>query len=195
MSAVDGNDSGQSRVVLVTGGSTGIGAATVAGLLARGHRVVATGRDEAKLDLLAKRLDDERLVTASGDGAVQSDVEAAVRVATDTFGGLDVVVANAGFSTHDTLADGDPEAWRQMVLINVLGPMLLIRAALPALRRSDAPRVVLLGSVAGVKNSPGNVYSVTKWAVTGLAENARMLLTRDGIGVTMVAPGRVETPF
>ncbi|MFC4120898.1 SDR family oxidoreductase [Nonomuraea zeae] len=81
-----------------------------------------------------------------------------------------------------------------MVLTNVLGPALLVRAALPALKRSRG-RIVLVGSVAGVTNTPGNVYGMTKWAVTGLAENTRQLVTGDGVGVTLVAPGRVETPF
>lgn len=110
------------------------------------------------------------------------------------FGRLDHIVANAGFSTHDTLADGDPDEWRSMLLTNVLGPALLIKAALPALRESQG-RIVVVGSVAGIKNSPGNMYSVTKWAVTALAENARMLVTRHGIGVSLIAPGRVDTPF
>jgi len=80
------------------------------------------------------------------------------------------------------------------VLVNVLGPALLVKAALPALRASRG-RIVFLGSVAGFKNTPGNMYSVTKWAATGLAENTRLLVTGDGIGVTLIAPGRVDTPF
>ena len=104
------------------------------------------------------------------------------------------MVANAGFATPGTLADGDPEQWREMVLTNVLGPALLIRHALPALTASKG-RIVLVGSVAGFRNTPGNVYSVTKWAVTALAENTRQLVTADGVGVTLIAPGRVETPF
>jgi NADP-dependent 3-hydroxy acid dehydrogenase YdfG len=121
-------------------------------------------------------------------------VSAAVEATITQYGRLDAVVANAGFSTQDTLADGDPDGWREMVLTNVLGPALLIKAALPALRESKG-RVVLIGSVAGIKNTPGNLYSATKWAVTGLAENARMQLTNDGIGVTLVAPGITATPF
>ena len=104
------------------------------------------------------------------------------------------LVANAGFATHDTLADGDPDRWREMVLTNVLGPALLIKAALPALQQTRG-RIVLIGSVAGFVHTPGNIYGVTKWAVTGLAENTRRLVTGDGIGVTLIAPGRVATPF
>jgi NAD(P)-dependent dehydrogenase (short-subunit alcohol dehydrogenase family) len=117
-----------------------------------------------------------------------------ITAAVDKFGRLDVAIANAGFYTQDTLAEGDPDHWREMILTNVLGPALLIRAALPALRQTRG-RIVLVGSVAGVKNTPGNLYSVTKWAVTALAENTRMMVTGDGIGVTLVAPGRLTRHF
>ena len=178
-------------VTLITGGSSGIGAATARRLVAAGHQVVVTGRDAGRLDTIAKELD---VVTVAGDGADYQAVTAAVDAAAGTYGRLDNVIANAGFATHDNLADGDPDRWRGMVLINVLGPMLLVQAALPRLRESRG-RIVFVGSVAGVKNTPGNVYSTTKWAVTGLAENTRMLVTGWGIGVTLVAPGRVDTPF
>lgn len=81
-----------------------------------------------------------------------------------------------------------------MILTNVLGPVLLIQAALDQLKRNRG-RIVLTGSVAGVRNSPGNLYSVTKWAVHALAENVRQLVTGDGVGVTVIGPGKVDTPF
>lgn len=178
-------------VSLITGGSSGIGAATARRLVSAGHRVIVTGRDKAKLADLAASID---VRTVAGDAAEPDDVAAAVNEALAAYGRIDNIVANAGFSTHDTLTEANPGQWRDMVLANVLGPMLLIQAALPALRESRG-RIVLLGSVAGIKNTPGNVYSVTKWAVTGLAENTRLLTTGWGIGVTLVAPGRVDTPF
>jgi NADP-dependent 3-hydroxy acid dehydrogenase YdfG len=182
-------------VTLVTGGSTGIGAATVRLLLKHGHRVVATGRDPKRLADLADSVGHgDQLLTLPGDTTEYDAVESAVRTAAQGFGRLDNVVANAGFSTHDTLETGDPEQWRAMLLTNVLGPAMLVKAALPALRESMG-RIVMVGSVAGLRNSAGNMYSVTKWALTALAENTRLLVTRDGVGVTMIAPGRVDTPF
>jgi NADP-dependent 3-hydroxy acid dehydrogenase YdfG len=182
-------------VTLITGGSSGIGAATARELLALGHQVIVTGRDEARLGGFAKVAGArEALLTVVGDATDYDAVKAAVDAAVERFGRLDNVVANAGFSTHDNLANGDPARWRDMVLVNVLGPALLVKAALPALTEA-AGRIVFVGSVAGLKNTPGNMYSATKWAVTGLAENTRMLVTGSGVGVTLVAPGRVETPF
>ncbi len=184
-----------SPVALITGGSSGIGAATVRQLLARGHRVAVTGRDHDRLDRFAKELGKPAdLLTLPGDAADYGAVRAAVESTVAQFGRLDTVVANAGFATHDDLADGDPAGWREMVLTNVLGPALLIRAAVPALKRTRG-RIVLIGSVAGLIHTPGNIYGATKWAVTGLAENTRLLATGDGIGVTLICPGAVETNF
>jgi len=188
-------DMTESPVTLITGGSSGIGAAAARRLLERGHRVAVTGRDPGRLKRFAEEAGEPAgLRTFAGDAADFDAVRSAVDDTLAAFGRLDTVVANAGFATHDTLADGDPAGWREMVLTNVLGPALLIRAALPALRASRG-RIVLVGSVAGFVHTPGNIYGATKWAVTGLAENTRLMVTGDGIGVTLIAPGRVETPF
>jgi NADP-dependent 3-hydroxy acid dehydrogenase YdfG len=182
-------------VTLITGGSSGIGEAVVRRLLAAGHRVAATGRDEKKLAAAVESWDaGDRVLALPGDAGDWDAVRGAVEATTAAFGRLDNAISNAGFSTPGTVATGDPEQWRAMVLTNVLGPSLLIKAALPELKRTGG-RIVLVGSVAGTKNTPGNLYSMTKWAVAALAENTRMLVTKDGVGVTLVAPGRVATPF
>lgn len=184
-----------SPVALITGGSSGIGAAAARELLARGYRVAVTARDSLRLERLSDDLDrPAELLTFVGDAADHDAVHAAVEATVRTFGRLDVAVANAGFATHDDLASGDPAGWREMVLTNVLGPALLVNAALPALRITQG-RIVLIGSVAGFVFLPGNIYGATKWAVTGLAENTRLMVAQDGIGVTLIAPGRVESDF
>ena len=183
------------RVILVTGGPSGIGAASARRLLAAGHSVAVTGRDASRLRAFERTLGhDPSVLALEADATDAEAVQRAVAAAVERFGRLDAVVANAGFATHDTLATGEPERWRDMVLTNVLGPILLTRAALDALKASRG-RFVFIGSVAGLKHSPGNVYSVTKWAVTGLAENVRLMVTGQGVGVTLIAPGRVDTPF
>jgi len=182
-------------VTLITGGGSGIGAATARRLLGEGHRVAVTGRGGQRLDRFAAELGrPAELLTLVGDAADWDAVSSAVETTVRQFGRLDAAVANAGFATFDDIAGGDPAGWRDMVLTNVLGPALLIRAALPALRQSRG-RIVLVGSVAGVVYSPGNIYGATKWAVTGLAENTRRLVTADGVGVTLVNPGATETGF
>jgi NADP-dependent 3-hydroxy acid dehydrogenase YdfG len=180
-----------SRVALITGGGSGIGAAVARRLLDAGQRVAVTGRGEERLRGFAEELGrPDGLLTLVGDTAVYDDVRAAVDATVKAFGRLDTVVANAGFATHDTVAEGDPAGWTDMVLTNVLGPALLIRASIDALKETRG-RIVLVGFVHG----PGNIYGATKWAVTGLAENTRRQVTEWGVGVTLVAPGRTETPF
>ncbi|WP_433324242.1 SDR family oxidoreductase [Spirillospora sp. CA-294931] len=185
----------ETPVALITGGGSGIGAATARGLLNLGYRVTVTGRGEARLRGFAEELGSPpELLTIAGDAADYESVQAAVTASVEAFGCLDAVVANAGFASFDDITDGDPALWRDMVLTNVLGPALLIRAALPALKETRG-RIVLIGSVAGVVYSPGNIYGATKWAVTGMAENTRRLVTGDGVGVTLVNPGATETAF
>ncbi|MEU6372287.1 SDR family oxidoreductase [Streptomyces sp. NPDC046909] len=185
----------ESPVALITGGGSGIGAAVARQLLAAGHRVAVTGRGEERLRGFAEELGNpDGLLTLVGNAAEYDSVRSAVDRTLKEYGRLDTVVSNAGFATHDSVADGDPAGWTEMVLTNVLGPALLIRASVDALKESRG-RIVLVGSVAGFVPTPGNIYGATKWAVTGLAENTRRQVTEWGIGVTLVAPGRVETPF
>ncbi|OIJ67845.1 SDR family oxidoreductase [Streptomyces mangrovisoli] len=184
-----------SPVALITGGGSGIGAAVARRLLDAGHRVAVTGRTERRLsDFAAELGDPDRLLTITGNAADYDDVQEAVAVTLKEFGRIDTVVANAGSASHDSVAEGDPAKWTDMVLTNVLGPALLIRASIDALKATRG-RIVLVGSVAGFVHTPGNIYGATKWAVTGLAENTRRQVTEWGVGVTLIAPGRVETPF
>lgn len=183
-----------SPVSLITGGGSGIGAATARQLLNLGHRVTITGRGEARLRGFAKELGEPAsLMTLAGDAADWDAVRSAVETTITEFGRLDNVVANAGIANFDRLDDGDPAGWRDMVLTNVLGPTLLIRAALSALKQTRG-RIVLVGSVAGVIHAAkAGVYGATKWAVTGLAENTRLMVTGDGVGVTLINPGGTDT--
>jgi NADP-dependent 3-hydroxy acid dehydrogenase YdfG len=182
-------------VTLITGGSSGIGAATARRLLALGHRVAVTGRDPARLAAFAAGVASaDDLLALPGDAADLDAVRAAVEATVNRFGQLDNAVANAGYATHDDLGEGDPAGWRDMVLTNVLGPALLVHLAVPHLRRTRG-RIVLVGSVAGHVHTAGNIYGATKFAVTGLAENTRLMVTGDGIGVTLVSPGATGTGF
>jgi NAD(P)-dependent dehydrogenase (short-subunit alcohol dehydrogenase family) len=143
-----------SPVALITGGGTGIGAATARQLLERGYRVTVTGRNPDRLDRFGKELNEpDSLLTLAGDAGDHDAVQAAVDSTLAGFGRLDAVVANAGYATHDDLASGDPAGWRDMVLTNVLGPALLVKAALPALKEARG-RIILVGSVAGVVYTP-----------------------------------------
>jgi NADP-dependent 3-hydroxy acid dehydrogenase YdfG len=180
-----------------------IGAATARLLLGRGHRVAVTGRDPGRLKAFLDEVGHaDRVLGLVADASDWDATNTAVAGTVERFGSLDAAVANAGgasadhFGTGgaDVMAGGDPQLWAPMVLANVLGPALLAKATLPHLERSRG-RLVLIGSVAGTKNSPGNLYSATKWAVVGFAENLRLHATARGVGVTVVNPGLIDTAF
>ncbi|PXX70785.1 NADP-dependent 3-hydroxy acid dehydrogenase YdfG [Nocardia tenerifensis] len=184
-----------SPVALITGGSSGLGAATARLLLEQGHRVTVTGRDRARLDRFAEDCGSpDGLLSLVADAADPEATQCAVDATLQRYGRLDAVVANAGFAVSDSIVDGDPFRWREMVLTNVLGPAVLAWASMDALKESHG-RIILVGSVAGLVHAPGSLYGATKWAVTGLAENIRRAVTGLGVGVTLVAPGRMRTNF
>ena len=112
----------------------------------------------------------------------------------EQFGQLDVAFANAGFGAKRGFLEESPEQWRAMVLTNVYGAALTIRATIEALRESRG-HLLLTGSVAGRRALPGSLYSATKWAVTAMGESARQELNGSGVRVTLIEPGMVDTPF
>jgi NADP-dependent 3-hydroxy acid dehydrogenase YdfG len=186
---------GAGRAFVVTGGGSGIGAAITRDLLGAGAAVVATGRDRERLDALADAVGaGERLTVAVADAGDWADTERVVALCAETYGRIDGVVANAGYTLPGDVRTSDVSRWPAMVATNVLGPAYLARAAADHLVASGG-RIVLIGSVAGHKNSPGNLYGATKWAVTGLAENLRMQFAPLGVGVSLVSPGVVDTAF
>jgi NADP-dependent 3-hydroxy acid dehydrogenase YdfG len=121
-------------------------------------------------------------------------VQLLVSATLERFGRIDVAFANAGFGAKRGFLEESPEHWRDMVLTNVYGSALTVRAVVPALRESRG-HLILTGSVAGRVAVPGSLYSCTKWAVTAMAEVARRELHGSGIRVTLLSPGTVETPF
>jgi NADP-dependent 3-hydroxy acid dehydrogenase YdfG len=182
-------------VFLITGASTGIGAATARQAAEAGYRVVLAARSVDKLEALAQELGgDERAVAVRCDVAEWDDVEALARQALDAFGRIDVVFANAGFGAKRGFLEETPEQWRSMVLTNVLGPALTIRATLPAVKDARG-HYLLTSSVAGRRAIRGSLYSATKWAVTGMGEALRQELNGTGVRVTLIEPGMVDTPF
>ena len=186
-----------SRTLLITGASTGIGAATARQAAAAGWNVVISARSEDKLESLAAELGDSALAQRC-DVTEWADQERLVKAALERFGRIDAVFANAGFGAARGFEKEDPEQWRSMVLTNVLGVAYTIRATLSHLRERGSGHYVLTSSVAGRRALPGSLYSSTKWAVTGMAESLRQELRQDKEGnvrVTVVEPGLVDTAF
>jgi NADP-dependent 3-hydroxy acid dehydrogenase YdfG len=182
-------------VFLITGASTGIGAATARAAAAAGQRVVLAARSEDKLRDLASELGgDERAIAVRCDVTSWDDQAALFERALDAFGRVDVVFANAGFGGPRGWEKYDPDEMREMVLTNVLGVAYTIRAALPPLRETRG-HILITSSVAGRRALPGSLYSCTKHAVTAMGEATRLDVNGTGIRVTLIEPGMVDTPF
>ncbi|HEY8763950.1 MAG TPA: SDR family oxidoreductase [Solirubrobacteraceae bacterium] len=182
-------------VFLITGASSGIGAATARQAAAAGYRLVLAARSADRLAELAAELGgEERAIAVTCDVTESDQQEALVERALHSFGRLDVAFANAGFGAARGFLKESPEQWRSMVLTNVYGAALTIRATMPALKESRG-HLLLTGSVAGRRALPGSLYSSTKWAVTGMGESARQELNGTGVRVTVIEPGMVDTPF
>ena len=182
-----------SPVFVITGASSGIGAATARRAVEAGYRVVLAARSKDKLDALVSELGDGALAVAT-DVTRWEDNEALIAASFEAFGQIDVVFANAGFGAKRGWLEETPEHWRDMVLTNVLGAAYTVRAAIPALKQSRG-HVLLTGSVAGRKAMPGSLYSCTKWAVTAMSEAVRQDLNDTGVRTTLISPGGVDTPF
>ncbi len=185
----------EGRVVLITGASSGIGAATARAAAAAGHRVVIAARSLDRLEELSAELGgSERALAVECDVTEWTQQQALVRRAVEAFGGVDVAFANAGFGATRGFLSESPEHWREMVLTNVYGAALTVRACIEQLRARRG-HLLLMGSVAGRKVAPGSLYSATKWAVTAMSEAARQDLEGSGVRVTLISPGTVETAF
>ncbi len=184
-----------SPVFLITGASTGIGAATARHAVKAGHRVVLAARSADRLAELASELGgEEHALAVTTDVTSWDDNERLVAQALEAYGRVDVVFANAGFGAKRGWLEETPEHWRDMVLTNVLGAAYTARAAIPALKDSTG-HLLITSSVAGRRALPGSLYSVTKHAVTAMGEALRMDLNDTGVRVTLIEPGMVDTPF
>jgi NADP-dependent 3-hydroxy acid dehydrogenase YdfG len=182
-------------VFLITGASSGIGAATARAAADAGHRLVLAARSTDRLSALAEELGGpQRAIAVTCDVTDFAEQEAMVRAALDAFGRIDVAFANAGFGAARGFLEETPEHWRDMVLTNVLGCAFTIRATIPSLKDARG-HLLLTSSVAGRRALQGSLYSATKHAVTAMAESARQELNDTGVRVTSIEPGMVDTPF
>lgn len=183
-------------VLLITGASSGIGAATAREAAGKGYRLVIAARSQDKLAALQRDLGGpERVLTVACDVQQIEDQKRMVASALDHFGQLDAVFANAGRGGEPGgFSEADPDTWKDMILTNVYGVGLTVQCCLPALRKSRG-HILLTGSAAGRVTIPGSMYSATKWAVSAIGYGLREEIRGSGIRVTLIEPGVVDTPF
>lgn len=180
---------------LITGCSSGLGRQLAEAVAARGDRLVVTARSTESLKSLGERYS-ETVRSISLDVTRAGDAAKAVAVAEGAFGGLDVLVNNAGFGFIGAVEEGEPDEYRPMFEVNLFGLIETTRAALPALRKRDGARIVNLSSGAGIAGSAGfGFYNASKFAVEGLSEALAQELRPLGVHVIIVEPGPFRTEF
>ena len=183
------------KVLLITGASSGIGAATARMAAAAGWRLVLVARSADKLEALVEELGAEHVTAIPCDVTDSDDQERMARAAVERFGRIDAVFANAGIGGRPGGFSGAPPAsWRAMVDVNILGVAYTLRATLDHVKAARG-HVVITGSVAGRRTLAGSMYSATKWAVTAIGYGLREELRGTGVRVTLLEPGLVDTPF
>ena len=182
------------KTLFITGASSGIGAATAKAAAKAGWNVGLFARSEDKLNQLAAEIGDQALALP-GDATDYDAQKKAIAATVDKFGQLDAAFANAGRGTSQAGTEkGDPEDWKAMVDLNVMGALYTAHAALPHLRKTTGQYVVT-GSAAGRRHIQGSIYGSTKWFIHGFAGNLADEMAEWGGRCMVVSPGMVDTPF
>ena len=181
------------KVALVSGGGTGIGAATARRFAAEGARVVLTGRRPEPIEAVAADIGGRAV---AGDTADDAHVRAAVDAAREAFGGLDVVVASAGTGFFGSVGDLDDQGWQRTLDVNVTGAFRLVRAALPSLIERGGGSIVLVSSTAAfVSGTENAAYETSKAALIGLTRSLAVDYGSLGVRANALCPGWVVTPL
>ena len=181
------------KVWLVTGSASGLGRNIAEALLASGDRLVATARDPRRLEILVEKYR-EQVRTAPLDVADQLAAKAAVQVAVDAFGRLDVVVNNAGYGDTAPFEQLSSERFKAVMDTNFYGVVNVTRAALPVMRKQRSGCILQISSVGGRLALPGSTpYHAAKWAVGGFTESLAQEVTHFGVKVCALEPGGMRT--
>lgn len=185
----------EDRVLLVTGASSGIGAATARAAATAGFRLALAARSANALDALVTEIGKDRAISIRCDVTDYDSQQQMVAKALDHFGSIDAVFANAGTGGEPGGFSGAPvESWKRIVEVNILGVAYTLRASLEELKRARG-HVLITGSIAGRRTIAGSMYSASKWAVTAIGYGVREELRGTGVRVTLIEPGMVDTPF
>lgn len=183
------------KIVLITGASSGIGAATVDKVIAAGHKVIITARSTDKLNKIVKRWGADKVLAVTADVSKLDQIQKVVEKAKEKFGRIDVVFANAGTGVNTPgIENGDPDEWKTMLDVNINALLFTAKASLPALKETQG-HFIITSSVAGKKTLKGSVYGATKWFAYGFGQNLAAEMAEWNGRCTTICPGMVNTPF
>jgi 3-hydroxy acid dehydrogenase / malonic semialdehyde reductase len=190
----------KNKIVLITGASSGIGAACARAFAREGAHLILNARRGDRIDALAKELTAAhgvRIYAAQCDVQLRPSVESFLASIPGSFRPIDILINNAGLSRGlDKLYEGSIQDWEEMIDTNIKGLLYMTRAVVPDMAQRMSGQIINLGSIAGHQVYPGgNVYCATKYAVRALNEGLKMDLLGTGVKVCSISPGLVETEF
>jgi uncharacterized protein len=187
------------NTVLISGGTDGIGKAAVSQLLQDGCNVATFSRNKTKVDALKKELannyDAGRFLVSVGDVAKESDLKKIVAATIKKFKKIDILVNNAGFGYFADCDKVDMKKFKEMIDVNLVGMVALINIVVPYMKKNKSGLIINISSTSGKKATPSQLYSATKFAVSGYSESIREELRKFNIRVTTVYPGMVMSNF
>ncbi len=185
----------KSKIVLITGASSGIGRATAQELVKNGHKVALTARSEDKLNSLVSELGKDNAIAFSADATSFDAQKEVVEKTVAHYGRLDVAFANAGIGLNAAgTENGDPQEWDKLIDINVKALLWTANLTLPHLRETEG-HFIMTASAAGRRAIKGSVYGASKWFAYGFGNNLAEEMKEWNGRCTTICPGVVNTPF
>lgn len=183
------------KIVLITGASSGIGAATVDKIVSAGHKAVITARSADKLTKIADRWGTDKVLAVTADVSKLNQIKNVVEKAKQKFGRIDVVFANAGTGVNTPgIENGEPNEWQTMLDVNVTALLYTAKASLAALKETQG-HFIITSSIAGKITLKGSVYGASKWFAYGFGQNLAAEMAEWNGRCTTICPGMVNTPF
>lgn len=181
------------KIILITGGSLGIGLASAKMLKEKGATVIINGRNKERLEAAGAEFGIE---TVQGDVSLEADVKKIYQLISDKFGRLDALINNAGYGYFSTLDDIDLEKFNRVFATNVTGAMLMAREAVKFFKEQQSGNIINISSTAGTRGfAYGTAYSATKFALSAMTECWRAELRQHNIRVILINPSEVQTDF
>jgi NADP-dependent 3-hydroxy acid dehydrogenase YdfG len=185
----------QQKIIVITGASSGIGAATVDKIMKAGHKAVITARSTEKLNKIVQRWGEDRILAVTADASKLDEITNVINEAKEKFGRIDVVFANAGMGVSTPgVENGEPDEWKTMLDVNINALLYTAKASLPALKETKG-HFIVTSSIAGKIALKGSVYGASKWFAYGFAQNLAIEMAEWQGRCTTICPGMVNTPF
>lgn len=182
------------KIAVVTGAGSGIGEAIATLLHEEGAKVVLAGRNKEKLQNVANQLSQDSVKVVPTDVTKKEEVDELIKIAQQTFGGLDIVINSAGQMLSSKITDYQVDEWDSMIDVNIKGTLYTVQAALPTMLEQSSGHLINIASISGFEvTKSSTIYSATKAAVHTITQGLEKELAKTGVKVTSISPGMVDT--